>query len=207
MLSLRPYHLLLHIPPSVHLCLPPALFPFLTPSFPLSLSLAPFLPPFLIILSTLLPRGLTLACSQKSSLFPETAFQKLKVNKLSVTKTFSFVGLIDKLPRLRILPFFSSLGLGKLTNLRRLHLDHNNLTSLESIVLEHLTNLEYLSAENNCISSIQGLKVTFSILCCVVNVKILNTNVVLSGLVQGERLKTRFYKLLLCFLSEMPCSP
>ena len=51
-------------------------------------------------------------------------------------------------------------GLAKLTNLKRLTLDHNNVTSLEINILEELINLEYLSVENNYISSIQGLKVS-----------------------------------------------
>ena len=65
------------------------------------------------------------------------------------------------------LPFqscvFSSVGLSKLTNLKRLDIAYNDITSLEVNTMENLTHLEYLSVENNSIVSIQGLKASQSI--------------------------------------------
>ena len=55
---------------------------------------------------------------------------------------------------------FCAVGISKLTNLKRLDLAYNDITTLDVNTMEYLTNLEYLSVECNSIVTMQGLKVS-----------------------------------------------
>lgn len=55
-------------------------------------------------------------------------------------------------------------GLSKLHCLKKLSVDGNQLSSLDTSVLDQLPNLDFLSAENNCITSLHGIQRARSLL-------------------------------------------